>query len=209
MDKIKLKVLGLSYSQTQTGAYALVLEAENSDHRIPIIIGSFEAQAIALQLENLTPPRPLTHDLFVSVAEKLDVNLKEVNIYKLEEGVFYSQLVLLTKGKLIKIDARTSDAVALALRFECPIYTTRDIIDKAGLIINIEDETPEGQATSQETETSGPEKKDKRTPSTDNLSEKSLQELNDMLRTAIEKEAYEEASRISDEIKRRKSNKKD
>ncbi|MFP4663999.1 MAG: bifunctional nuclease domain-containing protein [Bacteroidales bacterium] len=209
MDKIKLKVAGLSYSQTQTGAYALVLEAENSDHRIPIIIGSFEAQAIALQLENLTPPRPLTHDLFVSVAEKLDVNLKEVNIYKLEEGVFYSQLVLLNKGRLIKIDARTSDAVALALRFKCPIYTTRDIIDKAGLIINIEDEAPEGQATDQETETSGPEKKDKQTPSTDNLSEKSLQELNDMLRTAIEKEAYEEASRISDEIKRRKSNKKD
>jgi len=204
MDKIRLKVLGLSYSQTQTGAYALVLEAEGSDHRIPIIIGSFEAQAIAIQLENLKPPRPLTHDLFVSMAEKLNVHLNEVTIYKLEEGVFYSQLVLATQGQSIKIDARTSDAVALALRFDCPIYTTQEIIEKAGLIINIEDDEPEPEKPKKSTRDTS--EKTTSESSGSSLKEKSLDELNKLLKNAIEKEAYEEASRISDEIKRRKSN---
>jgi bifunctional DNase/RNase len=204
MDKIRLKVLGLSYSQTQTGAYALVLEAEGSEHRIPIIIGSFEAQAIAIQLENLKPPRPLTHDLFVSMAEKLNAHLNEVTIYKLEEGVFYSQLVLATDGKSIKIDARTSDAVALALRFDCPIYTTPEIIEKAGLIINIEDDEPKPEQPDK-TASKKTEKTTSKSSGT-SLKEKSTDELNKMLKAAIEKEAYEEASRISDEIKRRKSN---
>ncbi len=128
MNKIKLNVLGISYSQTQSGAYALVLTEEHGNRRIPIIIGGFEAQAIAIQLEGLTPPRPLTHDLFLSFATAFNISLIEVDIYRLEEGVFYSKLVCENGNREITIDARTSDAIALALRFKCPIYTTEEII---------------------------------------------------------------------------------
>jgi uncharacterized protein len=207
MDKIKLKVLGLSYSQTQSGAYALVLEAVGSEHRIPIIIGSFEAQAIAIHLEKLKPPRPLTHDLFMSMAEKLKFWLKEVQIYKLEEGVFHSRLMVIKDNKTMEIDARTSDAVALALRFDCPIFTTQEIIDKAGLIINLEGEDEE-EETAPDDKKSKQASSSKTISSTENLSQKSLKELNDMLQKAIEQEAYEQASKINDEINRRKPNKK-
>src|SRR6056297_209391 len=140
MSKIKLNVLGISYSQTQTGAYALVLTEENGERRIPIIIGGFEAQAIDIQLEGLKPPRPLTHDLFLNFATSFGVNLLEVNIYRLEEGVFYSQLICNNGKNNISIDARTSDAIALALRFKCPIYTTEEILQKSGIVIDIESE---------------------------------------------------------------------
>jgi bifunctional DNase/RNase len=126
MKKIKLKVVGLSYSETHSGAYALVLQEEEGTKRIPIIIGSFEAQAIAIQLENLKPPRPLTHDLFVTFASVFKVDLLEVNIYKLEEGLFYSNLILQKDDEQVVIDSRTSDAIALAL-FRVPDYTTKKL----------------------------------------------------------------------------------
>src|SRR6056297_869370 len=138
MKKIKLSVLGISYSQTQSGAYALVLNEEKGERRIPIIIGGFEAQSIAIQLEGLKPPRPLTHDLFKSFADIFGIELKEINIYKLEEGVFYSNLICNKNGKEIQVDARTSDAIALALRFNCPIYTTEEILSKSGIIVEID-----------------------------------------------------------------------
>ena len=141
MSKVRLKVLGLSCSQTQSGAYALILSEENGNRRIPIVIGGFEAQAIAIGLERLHPPRPLTHDLFINFAKTFGITITEVNIYHLEEGIFYSELVCMTNGSYMKIDARTSDAVALAIRCNCPIYTTEQIIDKAGIVFNAGEET--------------------------------------------------------------------
>ena len=121
MKRVKLKVLGISYSQTQSGAYALILVEEKGERRVPIIIGGFEAQAIVIKLENLDPPRPLTHDLFRNFASEFSISVIEVMIYKLEEGVFYSRLLCNNGEKEVSIDSRTSDAVALALRFGCPI----------------------------------------------------------------------------------------
>ena len=143
MDKIKLNVLGISYSQTQTGAYALVLAEEDGKRRIPIIVGGFEAQAIAIQLEGLKPPRPLTHDLFHNFALTFKIDILEVTIHKLEEGVFHSKLTCHNGIKTVDIDTRTSDAIALALRFKCPIYTTSEIIDRAGIVLDFEQESDE------------------------------------------------------------------
>jgi len=202
MNKIRLKVLGLSYSQTQTGAYALILEAEGTDHRIPIIIGSFEAQSIALQLENLTPPRPLTHDLFTNFSNKFGIGLREVLIHKLEEGVFHSRLIFQKDDKRVEIDARTSDGVALALRFDCPIYTTSEIIDKAGIIIELENDDSDEDSPQ---EKQAPQTKSKDvTQDTEKLSNKSNDELKVMLEKAIEQEAYELAARIDKTLKERK-----
>lgn len=197
MSKIKLNVLGLSYSQTQSGAYALVLAEENGERRIPIIIGGFEAQAIAIELEGLKPPRPLTHDLFVNFASAFNIELKEVNIYKLEEGIFYSDLVCDNGNLRIKIDARTSDAVALAIRFSCPIYTTEDIISKAGIVLDIEKNIK--QSTTKKANPKAREKKKSR------YTNKTLDELNELLNKAISNEDYETASEIRDEINKRKS----
>ncbi|MBS0010423.1 MAG: bifunctional nuclease family protein [Bacteroidales bacterium] len=191
MRKIKLNVLGISYSQTQSGAYALVLSEEDGEKRLPIIIGGFEAQSIVIKLENLNPPRPLTHDLFKSFADLLDVKMREVFIHKLEEGVFYSQLVCTKDDKELLIDSRTSDAVALALRFECPVYITEEIMDKAGIIIK-GDEAEEMLGGRR---TGGMESSED-----DSLSSFSLAELTNMLQEAIESEDYERAAAIRDEI---------
>ena len=193
MSKIKLQVLGISYSQTQTGAYALVLTEEHGDRRIPIIIGGFEAQAIAIQLEGLKPPRPLTHDLFKNLAFAFDINVSEVIIYKLEEGIFFSELLCEMGNEEIRIDSRTSDAVALALRFKCPIYTNEDILEKAGIVMENDSEGPV------EFEDSGSE-----TGSKNEFENYSATELNEMLGESINNENYERASRIRDELKRRK-----
>jgi hypothetical protein len=199
MDKIKLNVLGISYSQTQTGAYALVLTEEKGERRIPIIIGGFEAQSIAIQLEGLKPPRPLTHDLFHNFALTFKINLKEVVIYKLEEGVFYSKLICNNGGEDVTIDARTSDAVALALRFKCPIYTTEEILSKSGIVIDLEQEKGAGEAKSGE-------KKTKKTTraSSQKYRDMDLEELEGLLEEAVKNEEYEKASAIRDEINRRK-----
>ena len=201
MGKIKLNVLGLSYSQTQTGAYALVLSEEDGDRRIPIIIGGVAAQSIAIQLEELAPPRPLTHDLFKSFAEAFTVNVVEVNIYRLEEGIFYSELICEKGANRIRIDSRTSDAVAIALRFKCPIYTTDEIIEKAGIVLSIEGE-------GQEPSIAAPKESESEIvmPSTsagNQFSDYSLAQLTGMLDDAINDEDYEKASLIRDEIGRR------
>ena len=201
MSKIKLNVLGISYSQTQSGAYALVLTEEEGDRRIPIIVGGFEAQSIAIQLEGLKPPRPLTHDLFMNFARSFHIDLLEVNIYKLEEGVFYSKLLCDNGDQKISIDTRTSDAIALALRFKCPIYTTEEIMERAGIVLEFGTEEKSSGLTQDNpiTDTSPGTGKD----TTEEFKEFSTQELNDMLKEAVGKEDYERASMIRDELERR------
>ena len=194
MQKIRLNILGLSVSQTQSGAYALVLAEEDGDRRIPIIIGPVEAQAIAIQLEGLKPPRPLTHDLIKNIALAFDIALLEVSIYKLEEGIFYSELLCEMNGKEITIDSRTSDAVALALRFRCPIYTTEEILKKAGIVLELEDENSPIKSFGDE---------HIEAPGSSSYTQYSLNELKEMLADAIQNEDYEKASIIRDEIKKR------
>lgn len=195
MQKIRLNILGLSVSQTQSGAYALVLAEEHGDRRIPIIIGPVEAQAIAIQLEGLKPPRPLTHDLIKNMALAFDIALLEVSIYKLEEGIFFSELLCELNGKEIRIDSRTSDAVALALRFRCPIYTTEEILKKAGIVLELEDEnSPIKSFSGDDIEPVG---------SSSSYAQYSLNELKELLADAIQNEDYEKASIIRDEIKKR------
>lgn len=187
--KVKLNILGLSYSQTQSGAYALVLAEEDGERRIPIIIGGVEAQSIAIKLEGLEPPRPLTHDLFLNFARTFHIEVVEVIIYKLEEGIFYSELVCKSGNSEIRIDSRTSDAVALALRFNCPIFTFEEIIDKAGIVLEFgKKESPKAKNAPK---------------SASRFGKKSIEDLQEMLNEAIELEDYEKASEIRDEIKRR------
>lgn len=195
MQKVKLNILGLSVSQTQTGAYALVLAEENGDRRLPIIIGPVEAQAIAIQLEGLKPPRPLTHDLIKNVAIAFEIALLEVVIHKLEEGIFYSELLLEMEGKEVRVDSRTSDAVALALRFRCPIYTTEDILHKAGIVLDMNEDQPIREHHMDESPVGHGK----------SVYEKySLSDLESLLSEAVQNEDYEKASHIRDEIKRRK-----
>lgn len=199
MKRVKLNILGLSYSQTQSGAYALVLSEAEGSRRIPIIIGAVEAQAIAIQLEGLKPPRPLTHDLFLNTALAFNIDIIEVFINKLEEGIFYSEMVCQQNETRIKIDSRTSDAIALALRFECPVYTTEAIIEKAGIVLDFEDEPEMGnEATTPPLDILSPEGKDD-----DDYSTFSIEELNTMLKEAVSEENYEKASEIRDEINKR------
>lgn len=196
MQKVKLNIIGLSVSQSQSGAYALVLAEENGDRRIPIIIGPVEAQSIAIELEGLKPPRPLTHDLFKQMASAFDIEVSEVIIYKLEEGIFYSELVCVKSGKQVVIDSRTSDAVALSLRFSCSIYTTEEILERAGIVIEFENEQnqDEWHQPFREEAIKGKFEYGKYTSA----------ELSEMLTHAIKDEDYEKASAIRDEINRRK-----
>ena len=191
MDKIKLDIVGLSYSQTQSGAYALVLAEAGGKRRLPIIIGGFEAQAIAIELEKMTPSRPLTHDLFKSMATTFGIQLKEVIIYNLQVGFFFSKLFCVKDGFFSDIDARTSDAIALAVRFECPIYTFESILSSAGIL---SDEYPDDE---DELEISEVEENE--------FSKMSKTELEEQLQNAIEQEDYELASKIRDEINKRTS----
>lgn len=200
MSRIRLNVLGISYSQTQTGAYALVLAEENGKRRIPIIVGGFEAQAIAIQLEGLKPPRPLTHDLFYNFARTFKIDLLEVTIHKLEEGVFHSKLTCNNGESTVEIDTRTSDAIALALRFKCPIYTTPEIIDRAGIVLDFEQESAEFEENTESQEVNIEEDL-----SSTKLSDMNIIDLNKILDQAIRDEDYEKASRIRDEINRRKT----
>ena len=187
MDKTKLKILGITFNQVQVGAYALILAEEQGKRRIPIIIGTPEAQSIAIFLENLHPPRPLTHDLFISFLQLINITLKEVDIYKYEEGVFHSELIFNTGVKDIFLDSRTSDAIALALRANAPIYMANDIMKDVAIEMEEEDinDNPE-QSTQQQI------------ASLDNLSPEKLQNL---LNEAIVTENYEKASYIRDLIK--------
>lgn len=196
MRRIKLKVMGISYSQTQSGAYALILVEETGERRIPIIIGGFEAQAIVIKLENLDPPRPLTHDLFKKFADEFNITVMEVFIYKLEEGVFFSKLICNNGEKEIAIDSRTSDAVALALRFACPIYISEGILDKAGISV-----------TPSESEASQPEEKMFESGG-NKYGSYSDDELYKLIDDSVKVEDYERAATIRDEIEKRKKTRK-
>lgn len=191
-DRVKLKVMGITYSQIQNGAYALVLAEENGDRRIPIIIGTSEAQSIAIRLEHLTPPRPMTHDLFASFAHGFGIRLQEVFVYHYEDGVFSSELLFDDGTRQIRIDSRTSDAIAIALRTQSPIYTTEKIIGEAGIIF--QEEPVEKKA--------GEKKAFKQRP----LENYSTEELKTRLENAIKTEEYEKASLIQQELKKREQN---
>lgn len=193
MKRIKLKVMGISYSQTQSGAYALLLIEENGSRRIPIIIGGFEAQAIVIKLENLEPPRPLTHDLFKKFADQFNIAVMEVMIYKLEEGVFFSRLVCNNGEKEYSIDSRTSDAVAIALRFGCPIYISDDILEKAQLT-----------NSPSETELSSVNENENKFEPNAKYGTYTDEELYKMIDEAVKTEDYEKAAAIRDEIDKRK-----
>jgi len=197
MKRVKLKVMGISYSQTQSGAYTLLLIEENGGRRIPVIIGGFEAQAIVIKLENLEPPRPLTHDLFKKLAEQFNITISEVMIHKLEEGVFFSRLVCNNGENEYSIDSRTSDAVAIALRFGCPIYISEDILEKAQLT-NSPTETETSSAGEQDTQYEADEKYGVYTD----------EELFKMIDEAVKAEDYERAAAIRDEIEKRKKKSK-
>ena len=192
-----MDIVGLSYSQTQSGAYALVLAETEGRRRLPIIIGGFEAQAIAIELESMQPSRPLTHDLFKSFAEEFDISITEVLIYNLVEGIFYAKIMCVHNGKDVEIDSRTSDAIALAVRFNCPIYTYEFILSSAGIILEDQDteELTEDDLTLEELASIRKEP----------LESISVEDLEVKLQEAIANEDYENASRIRDEIDRRKS----
>ena len=203
MDKIELEIIGLSYSQTQTGAYALVLgEKSGAKRRLPIIIGGFEAQAIAIELEAMTPSRPLTHDLFKSLADSYSIAITEVVIYNLVDGIFYAKLISQQNDKIIEVDTRTSDAIALAVRFKCPIFTYEFILSRAGIILE------EGNLPSKEIEEEINEIEQELKDENIKLdyAEMTIADLNKTLQEAIERENYEEASKIKSELDRRNAN---
>ncbi len=199
MKKVRLEIVGLSYSQTQSGAYALVLGESSGSRRLPIIIGGFEAQAIAIELEKMSPSRPLTHDLFKSFARTFNINVTEVLIYNLVEGIFYAKLICSDGEREVEIDARTSDAIALAVRFECEIYTYEFILKSAGIVLDDESE-PAASAVPSEPMTEDPAV----ISEGDEYKSKSNEELKNMLQTAIDEEKYEMASKIRDELNQRK-----
>ena len=180
MDKIKLRILGISYSQSQSGSYALILVESDGKRRLPIIIGSFEAQSIAIELENMKPTRPLTHDLFKIFVETFHITIKEIIIYKFTSGIFYAKLICYDGTNLIEIDSRTSDAVAIALRVKCPIYTYETILNAAGIIMD--EDVPDTEKTEQSEE---PEEKDAPLSKTEYAS-MSLEELEEANRSFIQ-----------------------
>lgn len=198
MKKIKLDIVGLSYSQTQSGAYALVLGEVNGRRRLPIIIGSFEAQAIAIEIEKMTPSRPLTHDLFKSFGQAFNISVQEIIIYNLVDGIFYAKLICFDGKRTVEIDARTSDAIAVSVRFDCPIYTYEFILSTAGIVIEGNDFAYLENIT---------EAPDEKTPSTPSGSFNSLSddELKSRLQQALSEEAYEKAAKIRDELNKRKA----
>ncbi len=194
MRKIELDIVALSHSVTQSHNYAVVLGETDGVRRLPIVIGGAEAQAIAIAMERMTPNRPLTHDLLKNTLLTFDVDLKEIIINNLLDGVFYARMICVREGNIIEIDSRTSDALALAVRFGCPIYTYEFILDAAGIVL---EDTVEGSSTP------SPQKAKKKEKKT--LSNVSLEELDKMLNEVLEKEDYEQAAKIRDEIKQRKS----
>lgn len=194
MEKIRLEIIGMSYSQSQSGAYALILGEREGKRRLPIIIGGFEAQSIAIELEKIKTPRPLTHDLFKTFAESFNIVITEVIINKFQEGVFYAILVCSDGTSELEIDSRTSDAIALGLRFNCPIFTYESIMNAAGILMEEDQDSSRSDEPLQDI------------PSTQesSYSDYSREELNQMLQSAVENEEYEKASRIRDELNKRK-----
>ena len=203
MSLARLSIKGISYSQTQNGAYALLLSDTESDKQLPIIIGAFEAQSIAIALEKeIKPPRPLTHDLFKTFADRYKIRVKQVIIHKLVDGIFYSTLICDKEGKEETIDARTSDAIALALRFDAPIFTYKNILDKAGIFLNdkkdssnLYDADPQGSTENEKPKESSTIKNE--------YSQLTTKKLNELLEKAVNDEDYEKAAHIRDEISKR------
>lgn len=209
MSLVRLKIKGISYSQTQNGAYALILNEVDGDRKLPIVIGAFEAQSIAIALEKeIKPPRPLTHDLFKNFADRFDVVIKQVIIHKLVDGVFYSSIIC-ERDKIEEIiDARTSDAIALALRFNAPIFTYRTILDKAGIYLKFsskenDKDTSDDSIMVDEILQEG-ETVEINPGSQDMYQELSLEELYIELDKAVASEDYEKAAKLRDEISKRK-----
>tara|TARA_B100000787_G_scaffold76939_1_gene56583 strand:- start:22360 stop:22971 length:612 start_codon:yes stop_codon:yes gene_type:complete len=202
MSLIKLTIKGISYSQTQSGAYALVLSEMDGKRTLPIIIGAFEAQSIAIALEKeIRPPRPLTHDLFKTFSERFHITVKQVIIHKLVDGIFFSSLICEKDGVEEIIDTRTSDAIAIAIRFLAPIYTYENILDKAGIYLKIEEEIAIKGSLDPETIQASLE--EAQTLNLSNFSDYSLEELNQHLTEAVANEDYELAAKIRDEISKR------
>ncbi len=192
MSLVKLNIKGISYSQTQTGAYALLLSEEDGKRQLPIVIGAFEAQSIAIALEkDIKPPRPLTHDLFKTFASRFDITINKIIIHKLIDGIFYSSLICEKDGNEDVIDARTSDAIALALRFQAPIFTYPNILDKAGIELNQKDSDQDSQTTSSEQVKQS------------EYAHMTINQLNELLEKAVSDENYERAARLRDEISKR------
>lgn len=191
MKKVELDIVALSHSITQSHNYAVVLGEQHGRRRLPIVIGGAEAQAIAVAMERMVPSRPLTHDLMRNTFETFSIDLKEIVINDLQDGIFYARLICIKGGKIEEIDSRTSDALALAVRFDCPIYTYEFILDAAGVILE------EGEEPAEETRTRRKEKKES------SLKSYSLPDLEEMLEEVIGREDYEKAARIRDEINRR------
>ena len=207
MSLVKLTIKGISYSQTQNGAYALILNEVDGERKLPIVIGAFEAQSIAIALEKeIKPPRPLTHDLFKNFADRFDIVVKQVIIHKLVDGVFFSSIIC-ERDKIEEIiDARTSDAIALALRFSAPIFTYKNILDKAGIYLKINPDAEneggeEGDDVLSAPQTFGSSE----TVSGEGYSQYNLQELHELLEGAVQNEDYEKAAKIRDEISKRES----
>lgn len=203
MSLVRLDIKGISYSQTQNGAYALILSEVDGDRKLPIVIGAFEAQSIAIALEKeIKPPRPLTHDLFKNFCDRFEITVKQVIIHKLVDGVFYSSLIC-ERDKIEEIvDARTSDAIALALRFNAPIFTYKNILDKAGVFLKGEPETP--QTSSAQNSEIDDIIADPISSEDTNYKKLSLTELKSLLSQAVKNENYEKAARLRDEISKRK-----
>ncbi|MCG2793549.1 MAG: bifunctional nuclease family protein [Weeksellaceae bacterium] len=195
MDYKKLIIRGISYSQTQSGAYALLLEHEETSVKLPVVIGNFEAQSISLGLEkDIHPPRPLTHDLFTQFVKTTNFNIESVIIYQIKDGVFFSNINFknpLSEEELI-LDARTSDAVAMAVRFDAPIFTTSDVLNEAGILLEL-DEMPK----------TGDEAVSDDVGAFNDLSGLSSEELDQLLADAVREEDYDTALRLQEEIKRR------
>lgn len=203
-DRIRLKVLGISYSQIQSGAYALILAQIGGPYRIPVVIGAAEAQSIALRMESITPPRPMTHDLFVSFAHAFGIKLREVFIYRFEDGIFSSELTFSDDERTIVIDSRTSDAIAIAMRTGAPIFTTPEILEETGFLLEESSQEDEDEAAAADAPVFVEEEDDiadgEPAPKIENYT---VEELQKLLARLIEHENYEEAARVNEIIKRK------
>ena len=198
MNLVQLLINGISYSQTQNGAYALILSEIKGDRKLPIVIGTNEAQSIAIAIEKeIKPPRPLTHDLFKNFCVRFDIKIKKVIIHKLVDGVFYSSVICERDGVEEVIDSRSSDAIALAIRFEAPIYTYENILEKAGVVIKVEKEVDDKSLLKELFADENSEIENS------NLTEKTVKELEELLKIAVKNENYESAAKIRDEISKR------
>lgn len=200
MKKVPLDIVALSHSVTQSHNYAVVLGEKGGVRRLPIVIGGFEAQAIAVAMERMQPNRPLTHDLFKDTLDTFEIELKEVIINNLIDGIFYARLVCIKDGEVIEIDSRTSDALAMAVRFECPMYTYEFILEAAGVILEDTEEMVEKEPVATSTASTSTVKS-----FTSSLNSYSLEELESLLSEVLSDEDYEKAAQIRDELKRRKS----